>query len=196
MRHHPSKSGPRRLPWAIASLVLLSLAGPALAANTVYRWVDADGVVHLSSTKPPAGVDFEKLSLASTSRAKGAGAATRPTPGVSPNAQRTKMLASLKNRECVIALEALDRMARKSQPVDPAEFKRLQQTADQNCSQDPARRREQEDLAARLRVANSDACVQARNELADMLEPGRRPVREQLKAQQEFIEAHCKAPVR
>jgi hypothetical protein len=29
-----------------------------------------------------------------------------------------------------------------------------------------------------------------------MLEPGGRPTREQLKVQQEFIEDHCKAPVR
>jgi hypothetical protein len=29
-----------------------------------------------------------------------------------------------------------------------------------------------------------------------MLAPGRKPTREQLKVQQEFIEAHCTAPVR
>jgi hypothetical protein len=196
MRHVPSSPGLRRLPLAIAWLCLAALAGPAQASNTVYRWVDADGVVHLSSTRPPAGVEFEKLTVASTKSAKGNASATRPPPGVSPNAQRTRVLASLRNRECVIALEALDRIARRREPVDPTEFKRLQQTADQNCSQDPARRREQEEMAARLRVANSDVCVQARNELADMLEPGRRPQREQLKAQQEFIEVHCKAPVR
>ena len=58
------------------------------------------------------------------------------------------MLSSLQNRECVVALEAIDRIARSGDAVDPTEFKRLQQTADQNCSQDPARRREQEDMAA------------------------------------------------
>jgi hypothetical protein len=72
----------------------------------------------------------------------------------------------------------------------------LQQTADRTCSKDPDRRREQEQMAAKLRVAKGDVCVDARNKLADMLEPGRRPSREQLKNQQEFIESHCKAPVR
>jgi dephospho-CoA kinase len=80
--------------------------------------------------------------------------------------------------------------------VDADDFKRLQQTADRNCSADPDKRREQEQMAAKLRVAKGDVCVDARNKLADMLEPGRRPTREQLKNQQEFIEAHCKAPVR
>ena len=80
--------------------------------------------------------------------------------------------------------------------VDATEFRRLQQTADQNCSTDPTVRGKQEEKAARLRVARGDVCVDARNQLADMLEPGRRPTRDQLKTQQEFIESHCTAPVR
>jgi hypothetical protein len=51
-------------------------------------------------------------------------------------------------------------------------------------------------MAARLRVSKGDTCVDARNKLADMLAPGRRPTRDQLKTQQEFIESHCTAPVR
>ena len=58
------------------------------------------------------------------------------------------------------------------------------------------RRREQEDMAAKLRVANSQTCVDARNRLAALLEPGAKPTREQLKSLQEFVEAHCTAPVR
>jgi hypothetical protein len=96
----------------------------------------------------------------------------------------------------VVALEAIDRMGKGGQAVDPAEFRRLQQTADQNCSKDPVQRGQQEEMAARLRVAKGDTCVDARNQLADMLAPGRKPSREQLKVQQEFIEAHCTAPVR
>ena len=84
------------------------------------------------------------------------------------------MLSSLQNRECVVALEAIDRIARSGDAVDPTEFKRLQQTADRNCSQDPARRRQQEEMAARLRESNSPRCVEARDALADMLEPGSR----------------------
>ena len=107
------------------------------------------------------------------------------------------MVTSLRNRECVVALESIDRLARGGQAVDPAEFRRLQQTADQNCSKDPGRA-----AASRKRWRRScasrkgDVCVDARNKLADMLEPGRRPTREQLKTQQEFIESHCTAPVR
>ncbi len=111
-------------------------------------------------------------------------------------ASRNAVVSELQNRECVVALESIDRIARGGQAVDEADFHRLQQTADQTCSKDPDKRREQEQMAAKLRVAKGDVCVDARNKLADMLEPGRRPSREQLKNQQEFIEAHCKAPVR
>ena len=111
-------------------------------------------------------------------------------------ARRNAAISELQNRECVVALESMDRLARSGRPVEPTEFRRLQQTADLNCSKEPATRRQQEEQAAKLRVAKGDVCVEARNKLADMLEPGRRPTREQLKIQQEFIESHCKVPVR
>ena len=180
---------------------LLGIAGSA-AASSVYKWVDAAGVTHLSSDKPPAGIKYERVVLASTQRASPTRTTTHPAgvriANASPEqtARRSEMLDSLRNRECVVAIESIDRLARGGQAVDPAEFSRLQQTADQNCSKDPAVRREQEDMAARLRVAKGDTCVDARNKLADMLEPGRRPTRDQLKTQQEFIESHCTAPVR
>jgi hypothetical protein len=47
-----------------------------------------------------------------------------------------------------------------------------------------------------LRVAKSDTCIDARNHLAAMLEPGQKPSRDAVKAQSEFIEAHCSPPVR
>jgi hypothetical protein len=178
-------------------------ATPVSASGAVYKWVDASGVVHLSSEKPPSGVKFERMALAPM---KNGGSKRSASPSSGTNrllaasseqlASRNAVVAELQNRECVVSLEAIDRIARSGNVVDPVEFKRLQQTEDQNCSQDPARRREQEDMAARLRVAKGDVCVDARNKLADMLEPGRRPTRDQLKSQQEFIEAHCKAPVR
>lgn len=180
---------------------LLGIAGSA-ATSSVYKWVDAAGVTHLSSDKPPAGIKYERVVLASTQRASPTRTTTHPAgvriANASPEqtARRSEMLDSLRNRECVVAIESIDRLARGGQAVDPAEFSRLQQTADQNCSKDPAVRREQEDMAARLRVAKGDTCVDARNKLADMLEPGRRPTRDQLKTQQEFIESHCTAPVR
>jgi hypothetical protein len=95
-----------------------------------------------------------------------------------------------------MALETLDRLARDGQAVEPAEFTRLQQTADRNCSKDPAERRQQEEQAARLRVSRGDTCVAARDKLAAMLDGTQRPSREQLQTQQEFIESHCTAPVR
>ena len=203
---------PRRRATGIATTVvaacLLCIASDALASS-VYKWVDASGITHLSSAKPPAGTKYERVVLASTGKATSSSsgrasysaanvpAGTRMTAASAEQvSRRNDMVTSLRNRECVVALESIDRLARGGQAVDPAEFSRLQQTADQNCSKDPAVRREQEDMAARLRISKGDACVDARNKLADMLEPGRRPTRDQLKTQQEFIESHCTAPVR
>ncbi len=203
---------PRRRATGIATTVvaacLLCVASGA-SASSVYKWVDASGITHLSSAKPPAGTKYERVALANTGNATStssrrasystanAPTGTRTTAASAEQvSRRNEMVTSLRNRECVVALESIDRMAKGGQAVDPAEFSRLQQTADQNCSRDPAVRREQEDMAARLRVSKGDTCVDARNKLADMLEPGRRPTRDQLKTQQEFIESHCTAPVR
>jgi hypothetical protein len=185
------------------ALCLLGTARSAAAAS-VYKWVDAAGVTHLSSAKPPAGVKFERLSVASTpssarpnSLGKNPGGSTRvaaTTPA--QTARRNDTVNTLRTRECVMALESLDRMARDGQAVEPAEFTRLQQTADLNCSKDPAERRQQEEQAARLRVSRGDTCLAARNKLAAMLDGTQRPSREQLQTQQEFLESHCTAPVR
>lgn len=188
-------------------MLLLGFATGALASSAVYRWVDASGVTHLSSEKPAAGIKYERVLLATTSksssgRANSHGAADTPTgtrittASAEQVARRNDIVTSLRTRECVVALESMDRMAKGGQAVEPSEFRRLQQTADQNCSSDPAVRRQQEDMAAKLRVAKGDVCVDARNKLADMLETGRRPSRDQVKTQQEFIESHCTAPVR
>lgn len=191
-----------------AVLLACTCAGPATAGTSVYKWVDANGVTHLSSVRPPAGVQFERLDVpttggpgrgkSGTSRSAANGKSNVRLAAVSPEqaARRNAAILELQNRECVVALEAMDRLAHGGRAVEPTEYRRLQQTADLNCSRDPAARREQEEQAARLRVAKGDACVQARNTLADMLEPGRRPTREQLQSQQRFIEAHCRAPVR
>jgi hypothetical protein len=189
---------------ALTAVALLAWGcGTAVASNSVYRWVDASGITHLSSAKPPAGTDYERVTLATTSKpassrsSSGSGASTRVSAATPEQAsRRDEMVTSLRNRECVVALEAIDRMGKGGEAVDPAEFRRLQQTADQNCSKDPVKRGEQEEMAARLRVAKGGTCVDARNKLADMLAPGVRPTREQIKVQQEFIEAHCTAPVR
>lgn len=180
---------------------------PAWSASAVYKWIDDDGVTHLSSERPPPGIQYERVAVAALGGAQASskrGGGTAVAKGnvrlaaVSPEqvARRNAAISELQNRECVVALESMDRLARSGRPVEPTEFRRLQQTADLNCSKEPAARRQQEEQAAKLRVAKGDVCVEARNKLADMLEPGRRPTREQLKVQQEFIESHCKVPVR
>ncbi len=205
--HRPAPRS-RLAPFAAALGAVLAAAAfawPAqVAAAAVYRWVDGNGVTHLSSERPPAGVPYERLDVGATRSSTGK-SSTRPASqgptrlaAVSPEqaARRNTAIRELQNRECVVALEAIDRLSSNGQPVEPGEFKRLQQTAERNCSSDPATRREQEDMAAKLRVAKGDTCVAARNELADMLEPGRKPTREQLRTQQLFIETHCESPVR
>ncbi|HET9694821.1 MAG TPA: DUF4124 domain-containing protein [Steroidobacteraceae bacterium] len=192
---------------AVLACVLAGVA-PAMAASAIYKWIDADGITHLSSDRPPAGVKFERMVVggsggkSSSSSRPGTAAATKASnvrlASASPEqvARRNAVISELQNRECVVALEAIDRMGRSGKPVETTEFRRLQQTADLNCSRDPATRRQQEEQAARLRVSKGDVCVEARNTLADMLAPGRRPTRAQLKSQQEFIESHCTVPVR
>jgi hypothetical protein len=189
---------------AAAAIACITLwVTPATASSSVYKWVDPSGVVHLSSEKPPSGVKYERMTLTPTRKA-GSTRTTSSSSGANrllaasseQIASRNAVVSELQNRECVVALESIDRLARGGQAVDEADFRRLQQTADRNCSKDPDRRREQEQMAAKLRVAKGDVCVDARNRLANMLAPGQRPTREQLKNQQEFIEAHCKAPVR
>jgi hypothetical protein len=185
-----------------ALLTVAVLAAPAHASSTVYKWVDESGTVHLSTSKPPAGVQYQTLNLGSSARsgsksAAAGGSVGSKTPAASPAqaAQRSDVLASLQNRECVIALEALDRLTSGTRPTDADEITRLKQTADLNCSKDPARRREQEDMAAKLRVANGPECVAARNKLADMMAAGSKATRDEVQAQQAFVDGHCIAPV-
>ena len=175
-------------------------------ADSVYKWVDADGVTHISSARPAGDIKAERIEVGRASsaprRSASAGGGPR-TPSATPKkltadqlAQRESVLGHLRERECVYALESLDRITTGKKVSDSAERKRVQQTVDQNCSNEPQRRSDQVAMAAKLRVANGSVCLDARNQLAAMLEPGQRPQREQLKTQQEFIEAHCMAPVR
>jgi hypothetical protein len=189
-----------------ATVALMCCVAVAPAFAQVYRWVDEDGVTHLSSEKPPAGVKAERLEIPGSSkratskssggtRAGSSGSAAAPVSAAQA-AERADLLGQLRTRECVIALEALERKTGGSEPTTAAELRRLQQTTDLNCSQDPARRRQQEEMAAKLRVANSPACVEARNRLADMMAPGAQVSREQARAQQAFVDEHCTSPVR
>lgn len=192
---------------AVSAIVICAfLLAPVVGTAQVYRWVDEDGVTHLSSEKPPAGVKAERIDIpgagkrsGSTAGGRSSGGSSHPAPPpVSPAqvAEREDLLGQLKTRECVIALEALERKTSGAEPTSATEIKRLKQTADLNCSQDPGRRRQQEELAAKLRVANSPSCVAARNQLADLLAPGSTAPREQVRTQQAFVDEHCTSPVR
>ena len=192
---------------ALATLLTVLLTSSAAFAQ-VYRWVDEQGVIHLSSEKPPAGVKAERIDIKTSSSSKqsttGSGSrsssgSNQPAPRpASPEqvAGREQLLGQLRTRECVIALEALDRKTGGTEPSSAAEIRRLKQTADLNCSTDPARRRQQEEMAAKLRVANSPSCVEARNRLADMVAPGSRASRDEVRAQQAFVDEHCTSPIR
>jgi len=182
----------------------LLVAAAPIALAQVYRWVDDEGVTHLSSEKPPPGVKAERLDIPGTSK-RSSSTAKRTSSSTGSNAapafpaqvaQREELLGSLRTRECVVALEALERKTSGAEPTGAAEIRRLKQTAELNCSQDPVRRREQEAMAAKLRVANSPACVAARNQLADMMAPGAGMNREQLRTQQAFVDEHCTSPIR
>jgi len=192
---------------ALATLLTVLLTSSAAFAQ-VYRWVDEQGVIHLSSEKPPAGVKAERIDIntSSSSKQSTTGSGSRSSSGsnqpaprpASPEqvAGREQLLGQLRTRECVIALEALDRKTGGTEPSSAAEIRRLKQTADLNCSTDPARRRQQEEMAAKLRVANSPSCVEARNRLADMVAPGSRASRDEVRAQQAFVDEHCTSPIR
>jgi hypothetical protein len=185
----------------ICLLAVSLVAGMPAGAATIYKWVDAAGTLHLSSEKPPPGVQYEKLSVASAPSqpaSRGQAGARSAQSGASPvqAASRSEVLANLRVRECVIALEALERLTSGAEPTSSSELNRLQQTVSRNCSSDPARRREEEDMAARLHIANGPDCAQARQRLARMMEPGADAEREQLRAQQQFVSESCTPPVR
>lgn len=190
---------------APAAAVLLALLACSAASAQVYRWVDEEGVIHLSSEKPPPGVKAERIEVGSSSKGSNSKSGTRRPAGAAPAAapaspelvaQRAELLGRLRTRECIIALEALDRKTGGTEPTTATELRRLQQTVDLNCSQDPASRRQQEQMAAKLRVANSPSCVEARNRLADMTAPASKTARAALQSQQAFVDEHCTSPLR
>ncbi len=102
----------RRLTTLLCVLALgLCLVGApgGAAAASVYKWVDAAGVTHLSSEKPPAGVKFERLSVASTpSSARSSSAGKNPgrraaTPAWQPRRRRRLRAAMTPSTRCAPA---------------------------------------------------------------------------------------------
>jgi hypothetical protein len=122
-----------------APVLLLALAATASVEAQVYRWVDDQGITHLSSEKPPRGVKAERLDIPGTSRRSIApvartastGSGPPPAPAAAPArvAEREDLLGRLRTRECVIALEALERKTAGAEATSATEIKRLKQTA-------------------------------------------------------------------
>jgi hypothetical protein len=194
---------PRALRAAALALVATAITATVAHATTVYRWVDEHGVIHITSEKPPSSVKAERLEMPTSTKRGGTTSAAGSSGGVksapvSPAraAEREEVLDSLRNRECVVALEALERKTSATEPTSAAELRRLQQTADANCSSNPAQRREQEDMAARLRVANGPTCVEARSRLGEMLESTAGRSQGDVRAQQQFVDEYCTSPIR
>ena len=189
----------RRAAFARIAVVLASLVAipPLVVAETVYRWVDDAGVVHLSSEKPPKGVKAERITVRSKPSASGSASGSR-SGAASPAqiAARREVLGNLQLRECVIALESLEALTSGARPTDTDELARLQQTVDRNCSKDPERRRTQEEMAAQLRSAKSPDCVRAREQLANLLAADKVVDLDAVRRQQEFVSDHCTPPVR
>jgi hypothetical protein len=184
---------------ACLAVVLVSLFAlpPPVLAETVYRWVDEAGVLHLSSEKPPKGVKAERITVRSKPSASGSAAGSR-AGAASPGqiAARREVLGKLQLRECVIALESLDALTSGTRATDTAELKRVQQTVDRNCSKNPEMRRTQEQMAAKLKSANSPDCVRAREQLAILLDTDNAGELDEVRRQQTFVADHCTPPVR
>jgi hypothetical protein len=58
----------RRTAFAASALLALLAAAPALAQNTIYQWVDANGVTHFSGQPPEDQAYEERVVTASSSR--------------------------------------------------------------------------------------------------------------------------------
>ncbi|MCE3285968.1 MAG: hypothetical protein K0R70_2224 [Steroidobacteraceae bacterium] len=127
----PRLSRSRAAPCGAAVLACVLAWAPAWSAAAVYKWIDDDGVTHLSSERPPSGIRYERVAVG----ALGGGKQSTSKPGgdtsgskgnvrlaaASPEqvARRNAAISELQNRECVVALESMDRLARSGRPNRP-----------------------------------------------------------------------------
>jgi len=74
----------RALTLGLTILLLLALA-PALSAQAVYKWVDAQGITHYSSKAPPKGIKYSTIAVAPPPRrASSTPPATSSIPRATP----------------------------------------------------------------------------------------------------------------
>lgn len=98
-----------RLTPFLATAVLASAAAFAcgsVAAEQIYKWKDADGVVHYTDTPPPKGTEVDKVAVKAgpvppapaAEQTPAPGAATAATPATS--AQAATQVAALRATAC------------------------------------------------------------------------------------------------
>jgi len=72
-----------KTPYLLLGLLACGLSLPALAADKVYKWKDANGIVHFTDQPPPKGTEFDSVQVKTTATAAGASAENgdQPDPG-------------------------------------------------------------------------------------------------------------------
>ncbi len=96
----------RRIPSALAALAIAAfLAGQAQAASEVYKWTDANGVVHYTDF-PPSGNVYEKLNMG------GAGARTATAlPEPEAPVEAPKPVVTTTQSNCQVARKNVETFA-------------------------------------------------------------------------------------
>ena len=77
----------------IALWIVLALAAAGLQAADLYKWTDADGVVHYSDTEPPASVKSVKMHVAGTKTAAETDAAANDAAEAAASATKVEAQA-------------------------------------------------------------------------------------------------------
>lgn len=143
----------RRAARSTLLLALLAAALPAAAAQTLYKWTDADGVVHYSATPPPDGARASEVKLRGEPAARDSDtAAARTDAEADADATDTATADgdAARQRNCAIAraniatLKASDEVRlgdAASAPLTPeqraTELARMEKLADALCDDAP-----------------------------------------------------------
>lgn len=141
----------RRAARSTLLLALLAAALPAAAAQTLYKWTDADGVVHYSATPPPDGARASEVKLRGEPAARDSDtAAARTDAGADATDTATADGDAARQRNCAIVraniatLKASDEVRlgdAASAPLTPeqraTELARMEKLADALCDDAP-----------------------------------------------------------
>lgn len=141
----------RRAARSTLLLALLAAALPAAAAQTLYKWTDADGVVHYSATPPPDGARASEVKLRGEPAARDSDtAAARNDADADATDTATADGDAARQRNCAIAraniatLKASDEVRlgdAASAPLTPeqraTELARMEKLADALCDEAP-----------------------------------------------------------